>query len=240
MLRAIVLVLLLSNAGFWAWRHGWLTPLHGLIGARPEGEREPERLARQVDPDRIQLVPIEAAAVPAAAVSEAASAAEPPAPASAPVAATTSCLEAGPYAAAEFTAVEAAVKGVVSEGGWSGRDLATTWWVAMGPFGEPELLQRKREELRRRAITPELASAAPGSAPLLVISRHESRTAAETELTALSDRGVRTARVVTATVPLRALRVPHADEAQRAALSALPADKLHGKSFGPCPPADAT
>ena len=66
MLRALVLVLLLANAGFWAWRHGWLEPLHGAIGARPEGEREPERLTMQVDPDRLRLIPAEAASTPAA------------------------------------------------------------------------------------------------------------------------------------------------------------------------------
>ena len=56
MLRALVLVLVLANAGFYAWRAGWLAPLHGVIGARPEGEREPERLERQVDPQAIELV----------------------------------------------------------------------------------------------------------------------------------------------------------------------------------------
>ena len=57
MLRSLVLVLLLANAGFWVWRQGWLEPLHSAIGARPEGEREPERLAMQVDPDRLRLIP---------------------------------------------------------------------------------------------------------------------------------------------------------------------------------------
>jgi hypothetical protein len=56
MLRALVLALLLANAGFYAWRAGWLAPLHGVIGARPEGEREPQRLERQVDPQAIELV----------------------------------------------------------------------------------------------------------------------------------------------------------------------------------------
>lgn len=224
MLRAIVLLLLLANAGFWAWRQGWLEPLHGVIGARPEGEREPERLALQVKPDRIRLLPA------AAARPEPASAAPAPA-ASAPA---TACLEAGPYSAAEFAAAEGALKAALPEGSWSVHELTPSWWVAMGPFAESELLQKKRAELRRRSIAPELASAEPGSAPLLVISRHDNRAAADDELTALVERGVRTARVVSATVPLRMLRVAQASEAQQATLAALPADPLRGKAFVPC------
>lgn len=230
MLRALVLLLLLANAGFWAWRQGWLEPLHGAIGARPEGEREPERLTMQVDPDRLRLIPAEAASAPAVVPASAA------APASAPPSAPpTACLEAGPYSTAELTIAEAAVKAALPDVGWSERELATTWWVAMGPFAETEQLQKKRDELQRRSIAPELASAAPGSAPLLVISRHDSRAGAESELTTLLDRGVRTARVVNASVPLRLLRVAQASEAQQAALAALPADKLRGKAFVPCP-----
>ncbi|WP_428421563.1 hypothetical protein [Methylibium sp.] len=229
MLRALVLLLLLANAGFWAWRHSWLEPLHGVIGARPEGEREPERLSLQVDPDRIRLIPAEAASMPASAPASA----EPAAAASAPAA--TACLEVGPYSVAELAVAEAAVKAALPDAGWSERELTTTWWVAMGPFAETEQLQKKREELKRRSIAPELASAAPGSAPLLVISRHDSRAAADTELATLLERGVRTARVVSATVPQRALRVAQASEAQQATLAALPADKLRGKAFTPCP-----
>lgn len=229
MLRALVLLLLLANAGFWAWRQGWLEPLHGAIGARPEGEREPERLTMQVDPDRLRLIPAEAASAPVVPASAAAPASAPP---SAP---PTACLEAGPYSTAELTIAEAAVKAALPDVGWSERELATTWWVAMGPFAETEQLQKKRDELQRRSIAPELASAAPGSAPLLVISRHDSRAGAESELTTLLDRGVRTARVVNASVPLRLLRVAQASEAQQAALAALPADKLRGKAFVPCP-----
>lgn len=230
MLRSLVLVLLLANAGFWVWRQGWLEPLHSAIGARPEGEREPERLAMQVDPDRLRLIPAEAASAPAALPASAAASAA--ALSSAPA---TACLEAGPYSAAELTVAEAAVKAALPDVGWSERELTTTWWVAMGPFAETEQLQKKRDELKRRSIAPELANASPGSAPLLVISRHDSRAGAESELTTLLDRGVRTARVVNASVPLRLLRVAQASEAQQAALAALPADTLRGKAFVPCP-----
>lgn len=241
MLRALVFLLILANAGFWAWRQGWLEPLHGVIGARPEGEREPERLARQVNPQAVQLVPGEAASSPARAVAaEASASAAASEPASALAAAASAatpalCLEAGPFAAPEVRAAEAALGGVLPAGSWSQRTLSAAWWVAMGPFNEVEVLQKKRAELRRRGITPDTTPAAAGTAPVLVISRHESRAAAESALAAWSERGVRSARVVNATVPQIALRVAQADAAAQGVLTALPPERLRGRSFAACP-----
>lgn len=226
MLRLVVLLLLVANAGFWAWRQGWMEPLHGVIGARPQGEREPERLARQVQPDAIRLIPGEAASAPRRAAPPLPSP-EPPTP-SAPA---TACLEAGPYAAAEVAAIETLVKAALPAGGWALRDAAPPWWVAMGPYPDTEQLQKKRDELARRGITPEQ----PAGTRLLVLSRHDNRSTAETELASLSDRGVRTARVMAATPPpQRLLRVAQADAAQQSALAALSTEKLRGKAFGPC------
>jgi hypothetical protein len=242
MLRALVVVLVLANAGFWAWRQGWLEPLHGVIGARPEGEREPERLARQVNPQAVQLVPGEAASVPARAASAAESASAPggtptvSSAASTPAEpAPTLCLEAGPFAAPELRAAEAALGTVLPAGSWTQRSLSTAWWVAMGPFTEVDQLQKKRAELRRRGINPDTTPAVAGASPVLVISRHESRAAAESALAAWSERGVRSARVVNATVPQHALRVAQADAATQGTLTALPPEKLRGRSFASCP-----
>ena len=233
MLRWIVLALLLANAGFWAWRQGWLEPLHGVIGARPEGEREPQRLGLQVRPEAIELMPAEAPAprpLPA-------SAATAPGTVEAVVAvAALECLEAGPFNVTEFALVEASVKSALPGGAWAVREIAAPWWVVMGPFVDTELLQKKRDELRRRGITPQQLPTASG-APLLVLSRHAARPAAELELTALVERGVHTARTMVGGPALRVLRVAQADALQQSALAALGPDRLRGKPFGPCPPA---
>lgn len=227
MLRLLVLALLIANAGFWAWRQGWLAPLHTLIGARPEGEREPERMARQVRADAIRLIPAEAASAPRRAPTPPLPGPEPAVP-SAP---STACLEAGPFDAAEVGPIESLVKAALPGGGWTVRELAPPWWVAMGPYPDVEQLQKKRDELLRRGIAP----GQPAGTRLLVLSRHDGRAAADAELAALSARGVRTARVMAATpAPQRALRVAQADAAQQATLAALPADKLRGKAFTAC------
>lgn len=227
MLRALVLLLLLANAGFWAWRQGWLAPLNEVIGARPQGEREPERLARQVRPETVKLLSPEAA-----------SAARRRARPSQPPISTGACLEAGPYTPAELATVQPALQAAWPGGSWTVREVPAgggQWWVATGPFFNAEAVQSKRDELRRRGILAEQVINGPGEPPLLVLSRHDSRAAAELELAALVERDVRTARVVEG-LPraLRALRVPQADAATQALLTGLPVERLRGKPFAPC------
>jgi hypothetical protein len=237
MLRALVLILLLANAGFWAWRQGWLEPLHGTIGARPDGEREPERLARQVHPERVQLVtPADGGTARPAA--ESASAAE-AASAAASAAETTveaACLEAGPFDARALSAAQALVQVLLPAESVKVRALtAGSWWVAIGPFPEAELLPKKKEQLRRIEVPSEEARVSPGSSPVLVLSRHDSRDAAEAELKAWNGRGVITARVIDATAGVpHALRVAQADAKQQVLLVALPSEKLGGHRFEPC------
>ncbi len=232
MLRALVLVLLLANAGFWAWRQGWLAPLHPLIGARPEGEREPGRLALQVHPERVQLA---SAAAPAASAEPAASAASEPAPPA------LACLEAGPFDAAGLAAAQAVLQVLLPAEAASVRRLdAGTVWIALGPYAEAAPLRQKREELRRLSLAPETARLAADGAPYLVLERHDSRDAAEAALKALAERGLRNGRIVDAGASApRALRVAAADANQQLLLAALPADKLGGHRFEPCPPGDA-
>jgi hypothetical protein len=53
MLRVAVLLLAVANALFFAWSSGWLDG----IGLTSRGEREPERLQRQVRPDAVRVLP---------------------------------------------------------------------------------------------------------------------------------------------------------------------------------------
>lgn len=83
-LRALALLLVLANLAFFIWAQGWLD---GLIGSRALGEREPERMARQVEPQLLRVLP---GAQGAAAMAG-------------PTIASL-CLEAGPFTPAEAEA----------------------------------------------------------------------------------------------------------------------------------------
>ena len=87
MLRALVVALLLANAIWWAWAQGHL-PAGALPFVREDAQREPQRLAAQVRPDSVALLPgAEARRLAAAA-----------------------CLQAGPYADDRWPAAEAAAQ----------------------------------------------------------------------------------------------------------------------------------
>jgi hypothetical protein len=59
MLRLLVALLLAANGLFYAWSQGWLDT---LTGTRAQGEREPQRLQKQVNPEAVKVLPPGAAA----------------------------------------------------------------------------------------------------------------------------------------------------------------------------------
>src|SRR4051794_28013849 len=53
MLRLLVLLLLLANAGFFAWSQGLLAP----VGFAPAQQSEPQRVAQQIKPEAVRVLP---------------------------------------------------------------------------------------------------------------------------------------------------------------------------------------
>ncbi len=130
MLRIAFLVLLLANAGYYAWSAGMLRGW----GAGPEETSEPQRLAQQIHPEILQLhVPPRPAASAAAAAAAAASApaALPAAPASS---AASSAPSAAPAAPAGVQAPAASVPEAASAPVAPAAAVASSAIGAVGPI----------------------------------------------------------------------------------------------------------
>ena len=102
-LRTLVWLLVLANLGFFAWTHGGLD---AAVGKRTD--REPERLARQFQPQSVRILPPGEAAAAMAA--------------SAPLSGGVSCLEAGPFSPAEAGVVEGIMQAALPAGSWARRN----------------------------------------------------------------------------------------------------------------------
>ena len=249
MLRAAVLVLLLANAGYYAWAHGLLR----TWGLAPAEQAEPRRLEQQIQPESLRIggpaaaggsAPTASPAAPAASVSASVSAAaSAPAPAaagngtSAPTAAAAgTCLQAGPFDARQADALRAAAASAgLPDAAWRLEAVSATarWMVYMGRFADEDALEKKRAELRARKV----AYDRPGAAlePGLSLGRFSTEEAAERALAALGTQGVRTARVVQERGEASGylLRLPQATDPLRPPLDALrPA--LAGKPLRAC------
>lgn len=216
MLRILLLALLLANLGFYSWTQGWLDD---VVGIRAIGDREPERLARQVRPETVVILPPESA-----------SAASP----------STACLEAGPFGSAEIAAASAALKQALpnaAEDSWAEvkTEVPGAWLVYLGKFVDTEGLTKKEQELKRLKLDYEIVRSPPALDRGLSLGRFDVRAAADKALERFTQQGVRTARVVELSAPTSTtlLRAPRADPALATQLVALKAAAL-GKGFVPC------
>jgi len=95
-LRALLAALVVANLLFFAYTRGMLE----FLGLDPLAEREPQRLANQVRPQTIRVLPMSAAT-------------------SAPSDAAVPCYETPTFTAAEAAAVESALGGALPAGAWS-------------------------------------------------------------------------------------------------------------------------
>ncbi len=215
MLRLLVVVLVLANLGFYAWTQGMLD---NVVGARSQGDREPDRLARQVRPETIRVLP------PASAVAVAEA---PPA-----------CLEAGPYTPAQIAAAESVLQTVLPPGSWVDVKTETpaVWIVYMGKYSNREAMKKKADELKQLKISFEEVRNNPELEGGLALGRYENRAAAEKALADVTQKGVRTAKVATLSQPvvLHRLRVERADATLQSRLTGLRAEALQGLVFAPC------
>jgi hypothetical protein len=229
MLKPVLIGLVVLNGALLAAH--WGGAGQRLSGAGPR-EHEPERLQRQMHPEWLRVtpaVPASGAAAPApsrpASGANAAAAvrghgagpgsladtlatalSSPATHSSVPgTPAERVCLESGPFDAATLATAQRLLREAgVPERAWqtTSAPAAPRHVILMGRYADPEHMQRKTGELRRRGVTfTELHNSPDIPAkylPGLVLGRYADARTAETALAALQVRGVVSARLVTA------------------------------------------
>lgn len=245
MLRLLVVLLLLANAGYFAWSHGALAP----FGFAPAVQSEPQRLAQQLRPEALRiLTPLEAQqlespasrpAQPAAA----SSAATPLTPATLvatarqePTAVAIQCLQVGLFSDAQTAALRARLQTALPSGSWAFESSTepARWMIYMGKYASPDVLAKKRSELRQRNVLFQPLNN-PALEPGLSLGNFSSQLDAETELERIAKRGVKTARIIQAQAELRGqkLKLAAVTPDLRAQLDVLK-PQLLGKTLQPC------
>lgn len=217
MLRLLVLILLLANAAFFAWSHGLLL----AWGYGPTQQSEPQRVQQQVRPEAVRLLAPDELRQ---AETLAAQAPRPP-----------ECLQSPALDDAQVASVRA-ILDTFPTGSWS-LDPVTEparWIIYMGKYPGMEQVARKRAELRQIGVTFE-SPANPELEPGLSLGTFPTEAAASTQLAALAERGVRTARVLQERPELRGQRLQLAsvDDALRPRVEELK-PVLAGKPLRPC------
>ena len=141
-----------------------------------------------------------------------------------PVAASSGeCLQAGPFDPAQAQAWRQAAAGL-PQGSWrlESKPVPGRWMIYMGRFADTDMLAKKRIELRIRKVTYDQTNN-PELEPGLSLGRFSSEEAAQRGLANLSNRGVRTARVLLERPESEVftLRLPLVDAALQAQLSRM-------------------
>ncbi|KQV50355.1 hypothetical protein ASC95_13320 [Pelomonas sp. Root1217] len=177
-MRIVVVVLLAVNALFFIWSRGWLDTVTGLPA---QGGREPQRVAAQQHPERIQPLAASAAAV----------------------AAQRSCLELGPLDGdAALAAAQAALKAAGAEAQVRSSEQSGVWVVATIKLADPEFRARKEATYKQLRINFEPLDGLPAEQPAFVLSKHASQAEANAQAENFDKRGLKGLRVLTLKAPL--------------------------------------
>ncbi len=225
MIRFAIVLLLLANAGYYAFSQGMLRSL----GWAPHNPSEPERLQQQVKPDELRILssqeleqaqkqtqtqstaaetphtPAEPAPAPAPVASaEADKPVEKPAekvaekPAEKPVEKPEKkeCLTAGSFDSKQVESLRLQLA-KLPEGSWK-LDSSTAsgrWMVYVGKFSSQEALDTRRNELRGMDISTDRARVA-SLEPGISLGRFSTEEAAERHQATMAKKGVTGSKVV--------------------------------------------
>lgn len=186
MLKILFGLLFLANAGLIAYQHGYLD-------AWSPASREPTRLQQQLHPEQLKLMPAAAAKPAVAAPEEEKSLAR-----ADKISNVMACTELGNFDVAEAKKFETQIAALSLGERLTRRAIpeATRHMVYIAPLGGKEAADKKAGELKRLGVE-DFFVIQDGSALQWGISLgiFKSEEAARNQLTALSQKGVRSARI---------------------------------------------
>ena len=218
-----MLLLVLANAGYFAYSHGLLA----AYGFAPAVQAEPQRLAQQIRPEALRILdPQEVAQLELTP--------RPALMASAPGA--TECLQVGIFNEEQTLVLRDRLVSVLPPGSWAIESalVPARWLVYMGKYPSDAALAKKKSELRGRGVAfeaPNNTALEPG----LSLGNFKTQPEAEDELARIAKKGVKTARVIQERAAQRGQRLKLAavDAALRSQLDAI-RPQLAGKSLETC------
>lgn len=236
MLRPLVLLLILANLSYFAWSQRWLAS----YGLAPVAQSEPQRLAQQIAPQTLRLLTAQEAAQVAQAAVSVPVAPDPvavaPVPAPTHAAAGVECLQAGLFTDAQAAKLREVLQTALPAGSWqlAPHVQAARWMIYMGKYDSNALLEKKKAQLRylKLTFTPLLD---PTLEPGLSLGSFATQPQAKQALDKLSQRGIRTAKVIQERpeVSGQQLKLAAVDAALHSKLVAIKPD-LAGKVLQEC------
>ena len=237
MLRLIVLLLVLANAGYYAWSRGLLA----AYGFTPITQNEPQRLTQQIKPESLRiLTPGQAkqmeatptANLPTSATSTAATSTV----ALTNATGATECLQVGLFNEEQTVVLKERLVSALPAGSWQLEPVLepARWLVYMGKYNSADAVDKKKAELRGLGVTS-AALTNPSLEPGLSLGSFKTQPDADAELARIAKKGVKTAKVVQDRAEQRGqrLKLPVVNPALRSQLDAIK-PQLAGKAFQTC------
>ena len=223
MLRLIVLLLVLLNAGFYVYAQGYLA----AFGFVPASQSEPHRISQQIRPEALRVMNLnKAAQLQIAGPLANANAGTGP----------TECLQVGVFNEEQALVLRERVASTLPQGSWVFENATepARWLVYMGKYSSIEAVARKKSELRGMGVVFE-ALGNPALAPGLQLGSFATQAEAQQSLAGIARKGVKTARVLQDRAEQRGqrLRLAAVDSMLRSQLDGIQ-PLLAGKTFRPC------
>ena len=223
MLRLLALLLILANAGYYAYSQGLLA----AYGLAPATQTEPQRMAQQIKPEALRILDPQEIAQLESATPSARAVANPSA---------TECLQVGIFNEEQTMVLRERLVSTLPQDSWviESALVPARWLVYMGKYNSDEAVLKKRSELRGLGVSFEAmnnASLEPG----LSLGNFKTQLEAQAELARIAKKGIKTAKVIQERAEQRGqrLKLPAVNTALRRQLDAIK-PQLAGKALQPC------